>query len=502
MKKEEKKQSSLKTKKLQNNSYHAVMIAIVFAIVIIVNLVASKLPAKYTKLDATGSDVYGITKETKQFIQKLEQDVNVYYLVSSGKESVEIETVLDKYAEDSSHIKVEKVDPSLHPTFTEKYNTDTSSCIIVESGERFKVLTDEDIFTSNTEEYYNGMAEELIAEFTGENAITSAIQYVTTENLPKMYILQEHQELGLDDTTKGYVEDSNIRMEDLSLIKNETVPEDCDCLLITSPQIDISADEKDKILDYLKKGGNAIFILDYTGTEMPNLDEVLKYYSLELQKGMIVEGDGGSYYGQANYVIPDVVTSDVTKTVKDKNQTLILPFVQGIKTLDNARDTLTITDVLKTSSKSYLKEGTNLSSITREMSDASGPFSIGTIVGEKEESKEEETSETDSTEESTEEDTAEEEEFKTKLAVFTSYSLVDSGVNSKVGNANLSVFLDTVGWMCEYEGSIIIPGKQLADGYMTVPSNAAVRWSAVYVFAIPITLLAVGIVVCVRRRRK
>lgn len=506
MKKEEKKQSSLKIKKLKNNSYNAVMIVVVLAIVIVVNLMANKLPAKYTKWDATGSDVYGITKETEKFIQKLEQDVTIYYIVQSGKEVVEIQTVLDKYADESSHIKVENIDPSLHPTFTSKYEADSSAVMIVESGERYKILTSSDIMSDNSAEYYNGTADEYKAEFTGENAITSAIQYVTTDDLPKMYVLQEHQELGLDDTAKGYVEDSNVQLEDLSLIKQEKVPEDCDCLLIASPKIDISSDEKDKILDYLKNGGNAIFILDYMEKETPNLDEVLKYYSLKIQKGIAVEGDNTRYMTYPYYLIPEIATSDITESVKENNQTIVVPNAQGIKTLDKARDTLTIKDILTTSNKSYLKsDPANVTSLEQDMSDATGPFSIAAIVTESEESANDDAEDEDEAIESeiTGEDTdSDETEYKTKLAVFTSYAMVDGDINSQLGNSNLSVFLDTVGWMCEYQDSIIIPGKQLTDGYLTVPSADAVNWSVVYIFVIPIAFLAVGIVVCVRRRRK
>lgn len=502
MKKEERKQSSLKSKKLKNNSYNVVMIVIVLAIVIVVNLIVAKLPAKYTKWDATGSDVYGITNETKKFIQKLEEDVNIYYIVQSGNEMVELQTVLDKYSDESSHIKVENVDPSLHPTFTQQYEADSSAVLIVESGERFKILTSEDIITSNTEDYYNGYADELTSEFTGENAITSAIQFVTTEDLPKMYVLQEHQELGLDDTAKGYVEDSNVQLEDLSLIKEETVPEDCDCLLISSPQIDISSDEKDKILEYLKNGGSAIFILDYMEKETPNLDEVLEYYSLQIQKGIAIEGDNSAYMSYPYYLIPQIATSDITSTVKENNQTMVVPNAQGIKTLDDARETLTITDVLTTSAKSYLKaDPANTTTLEQDMEDATGPFAIGTIVTETEESEDDAETEDEAIESEItgEDDTT---EYKTKLAVFTSYAIVDSTINSQIGNANLSVFLDAVGWMCEYEDTIIIPGKQFADGYLTVPSADAVNWSIVYVIVIPIAFLAAGIVVCVRRRRK
>lgn len=505
MKKEEKKQSSLRSKKLKSNTYNAVMIVVILSIVIVVNLLASKLPAKYIKWDVTDTGIYGITDETIKFLEKLESDVTIYYIAQSGNEDIRVQTVLEKYENESSHIKVENIDPSLHPTFTNKYEADSTAALIVESGERYKVLSSTDMFTNNYAEYYSGAADEYQEEFTGEGAITSAIQFVTTDDLPKMYILQEHQELGLDDTAKDAVEDNNIQVEELSLVKNDKVPEDCDALLIASPQIDLSSDEKDKILDYLKNGGNAIFIFDYAQKEMPNFDEVLKYYSLKLKKGVIFEGDNGYYTGEPYYIIPEVATLDITTSIKENNQSAVFISAQGVEMLEDARDTLTITDVLTTSSKAYMKaDPVNSSSITQDMSDPTGPFSVGTIVTETEESAKDDTEDEALESETTGEDTSSDENtnYKTKLAVFTSYALVDSGTNSQLGNSNLSIFLDTVGWMCEYENSIIIPGKLLTSEYLTIPAADVTNWSVVYIGVIPVAFLAAGIIICVRRRNK
>ncbi len=98
--------------------------------------------------------------------------------------------------------------------------------------------------------------------FAGENALTSAISYVTSDDLPKLYLLEGHGESALSDTFSTAVEQENLMMDTLSLLTLEAVPEDADCVMIYAPTSDISADEKDRLLSYLQGGGTLMLITD------------------------------------------------------------------------------------------------------------------------------------------------------------------------------------------------------------------------------------------------
>ena len=54
--------------------------------------------------------------------------------------------------------------------------------------------------------------------------MTSAIAYVTTENLPVLYTLEGHGEKELDSTIKEDIEKANMEIKTLNLISEGSVP--------------------------------------------------------------------------------------------------------------------------------------------------------------------------------------------------------------------------------------------------------------------------------------
>ena len=113
--------------------------------------------------------------------------------------------------------------------------------------------TDYSSYTQSSGEYYLDV----------EGKITSAIQKVLAEKKTKMYILKGHDEQEVGTTMSTSFSKMNIDTDELTLYSEDKVPSDCDILLINGATKDISKEEKNKILAYMKKGGNAVINLQY-----------------------------------------------------------------------------------------------------------------------------------------------------------------------------------------------------------------------------------------------
>lgn len=98
--------------------------AVVLAILII-NILASVLPAAVTKYDISSTKLYSITSNTKAVVNALEKDVTIYWIVQSDAEDDVIENLLNKYESLSDHIKVVKKNPDVYPTFAAQYTSET-----------------------------------------------------------------------------------------------------------------------------------------------------------------------------------------------------------------------------------------------------------------------------------------------------------------------------------------------------------------------------------------
>mgnify|MGYP002229747180 FL=1 len=80
--------------------------------------------------------------------------------------------------------------------------------------------------------------------FDGEGQLTSAVSYVTSDDLPMMYNIEGHGESSLSSSLESSIKKGNIDVQSLNLLTEGKVPEDADCILINSPKNDFSEDEK------------------------------------------------------------------------------------------------------------------------------------------------------------------------------------------------------------------------------------------------------------------
>lgn len=455
----------------------ALMTAVMLAIVVIVNLAVGQIPVKYTQFDLTDNQLYTITDDTKDFVAGLDQDVDIYLIVESGNEDEDLQKVLERYEALSDHIKVHTKDPVVNPSFTKQY-TDSSladNSLIVVCGERSKVISYNNIYESEIN--YSTYSYQPTG-FDAEGQLTSAIDYVTSDTLPKLYVLTGHNEASIPDSLSSQIAKENIDVEDLNLITSESVPEDADCIMINAPQKDISADEKDRLLSYMENGGHVLLITDYMETDTPNLDAVLENYGLSVSDGIIIEGNSQYYYpGYPSYLIPRIQSSEAVGDMTS-DDLVLMPYAQNIEISDDVRSTVTVTSILKTSSKSYIKTGLkNMTTMEKESGDPEGPFTPGVAVTESYDGKE------------------------TKFMYLTSSALLNESMDQAVSGGNYELIINVLSWMIDKEESISIPAKSLSTTYLSVTAADAGFWGT-FVIAVPIILVIAGGVVWFRRRRK
>ncbi|MDO5425848.1 MAG: GldG family protein [Eubacteriales bacterium] len=467
------------SKNIKNGSYSLGLSVVVVAIVVVINMIISDLPSKYTEVDLSDTQLYSIGEQTEEIVGALEEDVTLYLVVESGYEDDMIVKLLEKYEELSSHITVETKDPVVNPGFTAQYTDDSlsSNSIIAVSEKRSKVIQYSDMYETAIN-YYSYSYE--TTGFDGEGQITSAIDYVTSENLPIMYVLQGHDESSMTEDMKSLIEKGNIEMQDLNLVTAESVPEDADCLFIYAPQKDLSEEEAQKIIEYLENGGKAFIISGYTQTEMPNLASVLADYGLETMDGVVFEGDPNYYIsGNPTYLVPEIMSADATGAMANSNTYVLMPIAQGIRTLDSYRDTITITSLLKTSDSAYIKTDTeNLTTMEKEDGDESGSFDLAVAVTETFDDKE------------------------TKLIYMTSPNLFNEQIDAMVSGGNTQLLTNGLSWMCNMESTVSIPSKSLSLDYLTVTAASARMWSMLTTVILPVICVAAGGVIWFKRRKQ
>ena len=103
-----------------------------------------------TPLDFTQEQLYTLTDESKERVKDIDKDVNIYFIGYTDEDSTV--DLAKQYGKANERINVEAIeDVSTRPDLSHTYGIESGSeGIIVECGERSKVLTASDVVTYDT----------------------------------------------------------------------------------------------------------------------------------------------------------------------------------------------------------------------------------------------------------------------------------------------------------------------------------------------------------------
>lgn len=460
---------------LRGGAYSITISVVVLAILVVVNLFASALPSSLTKYDISASKLYSITSNTKVVVNALEEDVTIYWVVQSGAEDAVIENLLSKYDSLSDHISVVKKNPDVYPTFAQQYTDETvrNNSLIVECGDRSRYIAYDDIYLQDMDlsSYYN-----VSYSFDGEGAITSAIDYVVSEDFPQLYLLEGHGEADLPASFREQIEKENIEVHTLSLLTVDEIPEEADCLMIYAPSSDISQEERDLLADYAAEGGK-LFVAAGPVEEgiLENLYSLLADYGVQANEGIVVEGDREHYNGFLRQgplaLLPDMNSDAITDPLMEENYHPTMPISLGLTVSGSGG---AVTELLTTSDMAYSKlDGYDLSTYEKEEDDIDGPFALAVSI-----------------------DTA----GQGQIVWFTSSYFLEDAYNAASSGANSSLGMNALSSLIGETEAMAIRSKSLNYNYLTISSSTASLLKAVMIGIFPLLYLGAGVWVVLRRR--
>ncbi len=459
---------------MKGGSYSLVMTAVVLAILIVANIFASAMPTTLTKYDISSSKLYSITSNTKVVVNNLQQDVTIYWVVQADEEDEIIENLLGKYESLSSHIDVVKKNPDVFPTFTEQYTDEEvpNNSIIVESGDRYRYISNNDIYETEMDYYsytYN------VTGFDGEGAISSAIDYVVTEDLPQLYVLEGHGEGDLPTTFADSLEKENVVLNSISLLTVDEIPEEADALMIYAPQSDISEAEATMLADYTANGGKLLVIAGPVHeVEFTNLNGLLADYGVTMAEGIVIEESRENYTGYPEMLLPNMASHSITDPLIEDRYYAIVPLSQGMAVGSTSNGT--VTELMYTSESAFSKvAGFEMDTYEYEEGDIEGPFTIALTI-----------------------DT----NGGGQIVWFSASDFLDDMYNAYSSGANVDLAMNAVSSLLGEREAISIRSKSLNYNYLTISEETASTLKLLMIGAFPLAYLGIGIFVILSKRGK
>ncbi len=468
----------MKNRRLKMGSYSFALVVAALAAVILLNLLIGALPSSLTQWDLTQNGLYTVDEWTKAVLASLKEEVKVHLIAQSGQEDPTIVELLRRYEEMSPYLTVSTVDPVIHPEFVSQFIDFklNENSLIVESGKRSKAVDYTEIYTITSEEYleyYYTYGQYLPDTFSGKNALTGAINYVTTDVLPVVGVLSGHGEKEVSSSLLQRMKNDNLAVEQTVLLRTG-IPEDCKLIIICSPSSDLSAAELEMLREFLRQGNRIFLLTDAATGVLSNLSALCEDFGLQTVEGVLTEEDPSNYYLSPYYIFPSMEEHEITSPLLQGGYTPYLTVAHGMVFTEKPDVVQQV--LLESSDRSY-SESTPSSGQEpqRNEGEVKGPLAVGVLAHRAD---------------------------GAALLHVGSSSLADESVDSFSNGANLSLFLNACGWLTEKTDTISIRGDSLVSEYLTISQGEAAFWTSLFCAVIPLGILTVGTVAWWKRRSR
>ncbi|MCL1051069.1 GldG family protein [Shewanella abyssi] len=466
-------------------------VAIVFAMVTgsivflgISHYGANSIPIRW---DVTAAKQHTLSKNTVDFISSLTTKVELtaFYV---GMPPKYLQDLFNEYERLSAGlISTQIIDPIENISFAAKFGN-------VVSGKERKVIVQSGDVRKDVD-----FTDELLAEEKLTNTIARA-----SRSPRQVYFLSGHGEysisnednLGLS-TFKQLLADNNIHSKALMLGITQSIPADCDVLIIAGPRTELTPQEESLIVDYLKAGGDALFLIEQalvttadkplTAEQQrlnPSLNSILNQWGLNVQSDIVVD--------LANHIGDDVGSPATKNYQKHKAITQGLDYTfyvrpRSIRLLEQRRPTIKVAAITLTTSTQQSWAETN-----RELDiqfdpgvDTPGPVPISYVVLEQHPEKH---------------NGQNKEVIKpsdTRIIVFTDADFLTNIYINQYSNAQMG--LNVVNWLAELDYRTFVSSNKVKVERLDLTSKQK-RQIMVILFLLPFFFVIAGGIVWLRLR--
>src|SRR6266480_4674636 len=247
-----------------------------------VNSIAFK---HYQRWDFSRDQKYALSDKTKRFLRTIKGKMRIIVFFSpSTPIAADVQTLLTEYQYAAKgKIDIEYIDPernlSRAKEIFDKYKvvSDESLLVIDYEGRNKTVKASE---MAEIDQSGMGFGEgPRVTAFKGEQAITSAMMDLVEGKKNALGYVLGHKEPPLSENStisvlKTFIENENIKFQELNLFDVETVPAELKTVVVIGPQYDFSDREMKLSRDFWEKQGRILLLLD-PGAKTPKLNAFL-----------------------------------------------------------------------------------------------------------------------------------------------------------------------------------------------------------------------------------
>ncbi|MGC1372639.1 MAG: GldG family protein, partial [Candidatus Sulfotelmatobacter sp.] len=416
--------------------------------------------------DATANKRYSLSAQTAKIVKGLKQPATITYY-NQSTHFREGKDLLDEYANLSSKVHVDYIDPDKNPVAAQEAGIREMGTAVVQVGMK------KDTAKSMNEE---GITGAFIRDLKSN---TRTVCFVTGSGEHR---LDDSDREGLSHF-KDLLGKDDYETQSIDLLQKAEVPADCTTLVVAGPTRNYEQPEVDAIKKYVEDGGRALFMLDpplkVGHSEIADNDaltSLLQGWGVTMQKDLILDMNP---IGQLAGVGPQValVTTYASQPIVDDMKGVATGFPLSRSIEIKSTDKTSVQKLFDSSGTSLATNNLSAASVNvNDPKNKKGPMTLaaaGTYTTGKENSQ-------------------------GRFVVVGSSSWLDNGFLDFNGNNDLA--MNTINWLSSDEDLISIRPKPEEDRRITM-TRAQLSWvRATSQFLLPMIVVIAGVGVWWKRR--
>lgn len=425
-----------------------------------------------TEIDWTAGHRNSLTPASVKLLSSLDKPIKfTAFLYSNADNKQEIQQWIERYRRAKKDVTVDYIDPASHPEKVKEFNIDQPGEIVVE---------------------YDGRRETL--HTLSESAVTGALQRLNYSGERFIVFLEGHGERSLNgksdtdfDRFAAALSDKGLKAISLNLAKTPKVPDNASVLVIASPMSKLLEGEVKIIRDYVAGGGNLLWLCD---PENPPIDDLAKDLGVTWQNGYAIFPNYAALGINSPAIFLATAYPESSPVTRDLNELTAFPLARSLVTSKDSG--WKAEPMLVTDESAWLeagKIGDGPISFDPKAGDVAGPLTIGVTLTREAKAGDAAKAVADKKETKTEQRIA---------LVGDSDFLADSAIG-QLGNKQLG--LNIVEWLATRDASLNIDIPKARDRELVMSVWMLRLLEGGFFLALPIALLAYGVLRWLSRRR-
>ncbi|MBK6957818.1 MAG: GldG family protein [Nitrosomonas sp.] len=434
----------------------------VFVILLLLLVILLGYLAAQTRLqwDVSQNGRNSLSEASVEILQKLQGPVQVTaYATEQHAQLGDIRKIIADFVALYQRVKPDLsltfIDPVAQPILTQEANVQVNGEMVIKFNQRVEHLT-----------------------AINEQAFSNALMRLARAEDKLIVALGGHGERRLDGNANydlgefgRHLRTNGFNSQSLNLAIEQDVPVNASMLMIASPQTDLLPGEVDKILNYVDRGGNLLWLVDRES--LRGLLALAEKLRLTLTPGVVVDPQAEQLKAPVTFALGAIYGQHVITGNFD--YITVFPFSRQI-TIDESEEWSSVS-LVEAAPEGWVETGDLNSEIVFDQADdVAGPISIAVALTRNIQDREQ------------------------RIVVVGSGHFL---ANTYLGNgSNLDFGINLINWLTGDEALIVIQPRATLDSNLILSESELTLIAVVFLVLLPALFLVSGTVIWWNRKRR